>query len=366
MVRINRYQLRVLATLARTGMVRPARPDRALRALNVLRRWGPSLSSGYMIAAIRYPHRPGLVDERGTLTFSEIDKRSTALANALREHGVSEGGGLAVMCRNHRGFVESTVAAAKLGADLLYLNTEFGAPAIAGVLEREHPAVLIYDEEFTNLIAEGAADMTRFVASYEPGAPLIDRPLEDLIGHAATSVPDPPARRGRVVILTSGTTGAPKGAMRRPPETLEPAASVFSCIPMRALETTVIAAPLFHSWGFAHFALSQPLSGTIILRRRFDPEETLRAVAHHRASTLVVVPVMLQRILELPLDTIRRYDLGCLRIIASSGSALPGELATRVMDTFGDVLYNLYGSTEVAWVTIASPSDLRAAPGTAG
>ncbi len=128
----------------------------------------------------------------------------------------------------------------------------------------------------------------------------------------------------------------------------------------------MIAAPMFHSWGFGHFTLALPLSSTIVLRRRFDPEETLRAVAEHRATALAVVPVMLQRILELPIETIESYDTSSLKIIALSGSALPGELAIRAMDTFGDVLYNLYGSTEVAWATIATPADLRAAPGTAG
>ena len=103
-----------------------------------------------------------------------------------------------------------------------------------------------------------------------------------------------------------------------------------------------------------------------MLRRKFDPEETLRAVAQHRASALALVPVMLQRILDLGPQTIARYDTHSLRVIAVSGSALPGELATRAMDAFGDVLYNLYGSTEVAWATIATPEDLRAAPGTAG
>jgi fatty-acyl-CoA synthase len=123
---------------------------------------------------------------------------------------------------------------------------------------------------------------------------------------------------------------------------------------------------MFHSWGFAHFTLALPLASTLVLRRRFDPEDTLRVVAQHRASALAVVPVMLQRILELPKETIARYDTHALKVIAVSGSALPGELATRAMDVFGDVVYNLYGSTEVAWATIATPSDLRAAPGTAG
>ena len=165
------------------------------------------------------------------------------------------------------------------------------------------------------------------------------------------------------MILTSGTTGTPKGAARKQPDSLEPAAALFSKIPLRARETTMIAAPMFHSWGFAHFTLALPLASTLVLRRRFDPEETLRARAQTRATTLAVVPVMLQRILELGPETIARYDLSALRVIALSGSALPGELATRAMDAFGDVLYNLYGSTEVAWATIATPADLRAAPG---
>jgi acyl-CoA synthetase (AMP-forming)/AMP-acid ligase II len=128
----------------------------------------------------------------------------------------------------------------------------------------------------------------------------------------------------------------------------------------------VIAAPLFHSWGFAHFSVGLALSSTLVLRRRFDPGATLAAAARTQATGLVVVPVMLQRMLELDRAELAEHDLSRLRVIAASGSALPGELATRTMDAFGDVLYNLYGSTEVAWVTVATPADLRAAPGTAG
>jgi fatty-acyl-CoA synthase len=190
--------------------------------------------------------------------------------------------------------------------------------------------------------------------------------LEQTIAASADVDLTPPTEKGRVVILTSGTTGTPKGAARKQPDSLEPAAALFSKIPLKARQTTMIAAPMFHSWGFAHFTLALPLASTLVLRRKFDPEETLRAVAEHGASALAVVPVMLQRMLELPPETIARYDVSCLRVIAASGSALPGELAIRAMDAFGDVLYNLYGSTEVAWATIATPAELRAAPGTAG
>jgi len=168
------------------------------------------------------------------------------------------------------------------------------------------------------------------------------------------------------VILTSGTTGTPKGASRGNPESLDPVVSYLSRIPLKSRNVIHIAAPLFHSWGFAHFSLGLILGMTYVLRRKFDPEACLAEVARTRADALAVVPVMMQRILDLPEETRRKYDTTSLKVVAASGSALPGDLATRWMDEFGDNLYNLYGSTEVAWATIATPEDMRAAPGTAG
>jgi acyl-CoA synthetase (AMP-forming)/AMP-acid ligase II len=361
-----RYKLEVARTLWGTGMFTPERPDKAVRALGQLRRWGTTPAAGYGAAAVRYPDRLALVDERGALTFGEVDARTNALARVLAREGVREQDGVAIMCRNHRGFIEASVACAKVGASVLYLNTAFAGPQIVDVLKREAPTALIYDQEFAGLVREGCAGRKCFVAWCEPGEQTEHPPLEELIGQASRQPLQPPQESGRVVILTSGTTGTPKGAARKQPDSIGPLAALFSKIPLRARETTVIAAPLFHSWGFAHFTMSLPLASTLVLRRRFDAEDTLRAVAQHRASALAVVPVMLQRILDLPPETIAKHDLHALRIVALSGSALPGELATRAMDALGDVLYNLYGSTEVAWATIATPRDLRAAPGTAG
>jgi fatty-acyl-CoA synthase len=108
------------------------------------------------------------------------------------------------------------------------------------------------------------------------------------------------------------------------------------------------------------------IGSTLVLRRRFDPEEFLATLDQDHVDAAVVVPVMLQRVLELPEQVRGRYNLAHVRVIASSGSALPADLATRWMDAFGDHLYNVYGSTECAWVTIADPAELRAHPGTAG
>src|SRR3954468_21872972 len=352
--------------LADTGILRPTRPDKLVRIGLTMQRWGPTPAAGYAAGAIRFPDDTAIVDELGTLTFSEVHRRTNALAHALSDAGIVEGDGVAIMCRNHRGFIDATVACSKLGAHALYLNTAFAGPQITDVVDREKPAALIYDEEFEELIHDAGVRRKRFIAWHDGGTKAKDPLIEDLIREGDASDVVPPEEKGRVVILTSGTTGTPKGASRKQPESLDPAAALFSKIPLHARENTMIAAPMFHSWGFAHFTLGLGLSSTLVLRRKFDPENTLSACAQHQCTTLAVVPVMLQRIMELPADTIDKYDLNDLRVVAASGSALPGELAVKVMDRFGDVLYNLYGSTEVAWATIATPADLRAAPGTAG
>ena len=359
-------RLHNVKTLAEAGIIRPARPDRLVKVARALARFGPTPAAGYEACAARYPHETGIIDELGRLTFEQIHHRTNALAHGLADAGIVEGDGVAVMCRNHRYFIEATVACSKLGANTLYLNTMFAAPQITDVVKREGPRAIVFDEEFADLVHDAAQRRKRFIGWHEAESALDGPTLESLIEGRDTENVVPPEEKGRVTILTSGTTGTPKGASRSQPETLDPAASLLSKIPLHARERTMIAAPMFHSWGFAHFTLGMALSSTLVLRRKFDPEGTLSAVAQHRCTALAVVPVMLQRILDLGDEVIAKYDTSSLRVIAVSGSALPGELATRVMDVFGDVLYNLYGSTEVAWATIATPEDMRTAPGTAG
>lgn len=356
----------VVRTLASAGLIRPERPDRLLRGLDALRRWGPTVAGGYAAAAIRNPGGAALIDELGSLTFAEVDRRGNAIARGLAAAGVRAGDGVAILARNHRGFVDATAGVAKLGAHALYLNTMFAPPQITDVCEREQPVAIIHDEEFAGLVAGAAEGRTRIVAWSDRPDPGGAQTLADLIARHDPAPLDPPDQPGRVVILTSGTTGTPKGAQRKQPDSLAPVAALLDAIPLRARGTTVIAAPLFHSWGMAHFLIALSLGSTIVLRRRFDPAAALADLADHKATALAVVPLMLQRIMELDPGDLRRHDASSLSVIAVSGSALPGELALRVMDRFGPVLYNLYGSTEVAWATIAGPGDLRAAPGTAG
>jgi acyl-CoA synthetase (AMP-forming)/AMP-acid ligase II/uncharacterized membrane protein len=363
--RLLAHQLHALRVIAGTGVIHPSRPDRLLNAALAVRRWGFSVAGGYAAAAARYPGDLAIIDELGSLTFADEERRSNALANGLAGAGIREGDRVGVMCRNHRGFVESTLALAKLGADALYLNTGFAGPQLVDVLKREDASAVIFDEEFRSLIGVAVPERRQFIA-WSDDRRRSSTSLDRLIERSSANEPPPPERVSRMTILTSGTTGAPKGAARPQPRSADPAVSVISRIPLRVRETTLIAAPLFHAWGLANFMLGTLLSSTLVLHRRVEPEAVLRAVEEHRVSVLIAVPVMLRRILDLPDAVRRRHNASSLRIVAVSGSALPGDLALRFMDEFGDVVYNLYGSTEVSWATIATPEDLRAAPGTAG
>jgi acyl-CoA synthetase (AMP-forming)/AMP-acid ligase II len=354
--------------LVRAGVIAPESPATGVKLLKALREWGLTPASGFVISAIRYPDEPAIVDEKGTLTFAEVDRRTNALARALRDEGVGPDSNVAIMCRDHRWFVEACVAVGKIGATALLYNTHFAGPQLKEVTEREDPQAIIFDEEFSEALGDATEGVKRFVAwrdddkSDADGDPSV----EDLIRGADDGPVDPPEKPGRITLLTSGSTGTPKGASRSQPDVIEAVVAMLSQIPLRAREPTMFAAPLFHAWGFLQFNMGLLLASTYVLRRKFDPEGTLRAIDENDATALVAVPVMLERILELDDEVRQRYSLDSLRVVASSGGALSGETATRWMDEFGDNLYNFYGSTEVAWAAIAGPKDLREAPGTSG
>jgi acyl-CoA synthetase (AMP-forming)/AMP-acid ligase II len=353
----------MLRVLGSAGIVKPYPPHRLARLAKALKDWGTGPAGGFTAMAILEPDRLAVVDELGELTFQELHERSNRLADSFSARGVRPGDGIALMCRNHRGFVEASIAAAKLGADLLYLNTAFAGPQLVEVLEREGPRLVVHDQEFGGLLEP--ADTRDQVLAW------VDEPtgdgvtLESLIESGAADDHRPPAKPSRLIILTSGTTGSPKGAPRSEAG-IDAATALLSRLPLRSGWRSHVAAPLFHTWGWAHLALAMLLGSTLVLRRRFDPEDCLRTVTEHGCQSLIVVPVMMQRVLRLPKEVLDRYDLSGVEVVAASGSALPGDLSSRWMDRFGDSLYNVYGSTEVAYATVATPSDLRESPGTAG
>lgn len=332
--------------LVRSGLLTPARPDRLLGMSFALARWRLTLATGYAAGAARHPKRVALLDDEGAVTFREVDRRSTRIAGELRALGVRKGDAVGLLARNGRGFVESAVALAKCGADVLYLGTGTAPAQLRQVLEREHAVLCLHDAEFDATMPNGM-------------------PIEELQALAEQPGPRPPrwtGRSSRQVILTSGTTGAPRGAARSG-GSAEDAIAVLSLIPLRARETTVIASPVFHAWGLGNLSIAMALGSTAVLHRHFDPERVLQAVQDTRATTLVVVPVLLDKLL---LADPSRFDTSSLRVIASSGGGLPGDLVARTTAAFGPVLHNLYGSTEVAYAAVATPKDLADDPRSAG
>lgn len=347
----------------RGGVLSLDRPDRTVAVLRAMGRLG-QLGSAVAVAGIRHGERVGLIDERGSLTFAQLDARSDALACGLRARGLRERATVGILCRNHRGFLDATFAAAKAGARIVLLNTDFAAPQLRDVCAREGVRLVVADEEFAALVGEVEAERGHLVA-WSDGEPGEDS-LERLIAAHTGERPPPPGERAALVLLTSGTTGTPKGAPRHQGSSLHPLGALLSKVPYRGRESTYVAPPMFHGVGFTQTILSLLLGCTTITDRRFRAERVLEAISRHRPTALVVVPVMLARILSLLEAHPDRYDTSSLRIVFASGSQLEAELVRRARRTIGEVLYNFYGSTEVGWATFATPEELRAAPGTAG
>jgi fatty-acyl-CoA synthase len=357
----------LLATLRRARLIAPMRPDKYLRIAAAMRRENIAATSGFASAAQRCPQRPGLVDELGTLTWRELDQRCDALAAALQAQPGGQPKTIGVMCRNHRGFIEAVVAANRIGSDVLLLNTSFAGPALAEVVARENADTVIYDEEFTEIVDRALAerpDATRIVAwTDNPSGQ--DVTVEKLIQAHAGHQPKRATEKPRTVLLTSGTTGTPKGARMTSGE-VGALKSILDRTPWRAEESVVIVAPMFHAWGFSQLIFAASMACTIVTRRKFDPEATLELVDRHRATGLAVVPVMFDRIMDLPEDVRKRYSCRSLRFAAASGSRMRPDVVTAFMDEFGDVIVNNYNATEAGLIASATPEDLRAAPDTAG
>jgi fatty-acyl-CoA synthase len=335
-----------------------------------IRRWGefgmiPALN------ARRTPDRVAVIDDFGEMTFKELDDAAHAVANALLEKGVKGGDGVAILARNHRWFLVAVYGAARTGARIILLNSEFSGPQIKEVSEREGARLIIHDDEYTKAVSKADPELG-FLRALGTN-PDTDEPSESgaetLAGIVERSSKKPApkvTKHSSIIILTSGTTGTPKGANRKSPMSLAPIGGVLSHVPFKSGEVTLLPAPMFHALGYLHATIGMMLGSTLVLRRRFKPATVLADIEKHRATAMIVVPVMLSRILDHIEKMDTKPDLSSLRIVFVSGSQLGAELAQRAMNDIGPVIYNLYGSTEIAFASIARPQDLQKNPATVG
>lgn len=359
-----RMQAGVMRQVMTSGVVRATNPALALKQVRGLHKWGFNLAGGYAAGAAHSPDRIAVVDDRGTRTFTEMDQRSDALAGAMSATGLDSGDAIGLLSRNHAGMVETMVAAGKLGVDVALLNAGLSGRRIEEIVQRHRLSALFVDGDLEELVCYLHNDIPRYNTDGSPPVPGRVT-IDELIAQGENTFRTP-TQPGRLIVLTSGTSGTPKGARRPHPKGFATIAALLSRIPMQMDEAMLIPAPLFHTWGLAGLQLSTALRATVVLPQRFDAEDCLRRIAEHRVATLIVVPTMVNRILDLPAGIRSRYDTSSLRHVISCGAPLAGATVLRFMDRYGEILYNVYGSTEVSWASIATPEDLRTSPTTAG
>ena len=355
-------EARALSVLARAGAVGVSSPAKTLDILRTLSGFGP-YGAAVHLAAVRHPDRPAITDPRGTISYRELDEQINRLANTFIGMGLKEGHGIAILCKNHRAPLIAGFAASRAGLRSLWLNTSFSPRQAREVCEREGVDVLIYDEEFAGVVEGVDPEHGKFAVSVEGPGP---DALDELIASGSPKMPKPPEKPGRIVLLTSGTTGTPKGAPRPDPKGFALPAAVLERMPMRAGETTVMGPPIFHGTGMLIAMITISLGNQLVLRPKFDAEQFVADIAETKASTICVVPVMLQRVLELGEDKLKAHDLSSLKCAFTAGAQLPAAVSAAFQDTIGDVIYNLYGSTEVSIATLATPAEVRSAPTSVG
>jgi acyl-CoA synthetase (AMP-forming)/AMP-acid ligase II len=351
MIRTATLFVQAMYGLARAGAIGPVRPVRWLCMLRAVPGLGPTPAAAGALAAARDPSGVAVIDDWGALTYGELARRADALAGALRLY-VQPSERLGILCRNHRGFVLALLAGTQLGVDVVLLNTEFAPPQLGSVLRTQRVGMVLYDEELASALdASGYAGLRLSCVDGEFGPPSSGRSRRS-------------GRASRIIVLTSGTTGTPKGAIRRVSISgvLAPVVAHLRTMPLRSGEPMLVAPPLFHGFGLVYLGAALVLGTPLVMCRRFSAHAVLQLVEKHRVRSLFVVPVMLRRLLSAGGDV----DVSSLRVIGCGAAPLPPALAGAAIDAFGDVLYNLYGSVEAGWGTVAGPADLRAAPGTVG
>jgi acyl-CoA synthetase (AMP-forming)/AMP-acid ligase II len=340
--------------LLRSRLLSPPDPAALVRLIGAVGRGGTNPYTLLAVASARWPNRAAIIDDDGTLNYRQLQSQTEALASQLLADGIGPGQAVGIMCRNGRGFMRAVFATALAGADVVLVNTDFNSDALAAALSAHEIKTIVADAEFADRI-HAADDAVTVIDAATVQAPQ---------GDSRPKV----AAAGRIILLTSGTTGKPKGVPRVP--RLRSAVGVWVTILDRTGLTTgpriSVAMPMFHGLGLGMLMFTLGLGGTVLTQRRFDAEAALAQASLHRADAFTAVPVVLARILDLPQTVRARNPVPALRVVMSSGDRLDPGLAQRFMDSYGDILYNGYGSTEVGIGALATPADLRSTPETVG
>jgi len=331
------------------------------------------MTYGLAANAAAAPDRLALVCEARRLTYGELDRLVNRVAHALSARGVGAGGRVALLLSNGPEFLAVTHAAAKLGALAVPINYRWRRGEIAYVLEDAAPEVFVLDAAF---VEEGAAARSAagrpatercLVVGGAPGLPSFEE--------AVAAAPDTPPETGippggfNILVYTSGTTGKPKGVMHPtfdPKVGFESQKRIVDMWGFTPDDVHLVAGPMYHTMPNAYAAQHLFVGATVVVMKRFEPEECLRLVAQERVTTSSMVPAHFIRLLEVPPDVRARHDLSSVRKIMHAAAPCPPDVKRRIMQLFPpDSVWEFYGATEGPG-TIISPAEWLERPGSVG
>lgn len=361
-----------LRAMKEAGLLERGTPEGTRMFLGNLIRRDFHPSTIYAMHAANFPQKEGIIHFDRRLTWGQVNSRVNRLAHGLLSLGLKPGDRVAYMLKNSVEWVEALAACSKIGVAAVFVSFRYTAPEVEYLVTNSEAKALIFGAEFEKVIKEAKQnlqipDENYIIVGANEGSGF--RPYEDLLSRGKDEEPARELRKGgsRVIMYTSGTTGKPKGAVRDASKAgIGTLVELLRIVPFRRDDRHLVAAPLYHATGSGFLTVHVGLGSTIVMMDKFDPVEFLEIVDREKITTTALVPTMLRSVLMLPEKVRSKYDVSSMRIIICTGSALPEKLKEESRAYFGEVLYDLYGSTEMGWVTVATPEAQREKPGSIG
>jgi fatty-acyl-CoA synthase/long-chain acyl-CoA synthetase len=332
------------------------------------------------VLAAAQPDKLAIVDDRTAtsghddvrrLTYAEFEARANQLARVLDGLGVGPGDKVVWCGQNSTGILELTNASRKVGSTAVPLNYRLSDDEAAYVIDHCDAATVYIDAEYADLVDRIRLRIPKVVhvLVYDGAAPDGMVGVDPLIAAASSVVfeRDDIDAGGATMTYTSGTTGKPKGAFRRTAADPRAGAALMAHIGYRPDDVYLTTGPLYHSGpgGFAASAIA--MGNTVVLQRKFDPEDWLRILELHRATSTFSAPTPIRMICNLPTEVKARYDRSSMRVMIAN--AAPWSFALKqqyVADFPPESLFEIYGSTELGVNTVLRPEDQMRKPGSCG
>jgi long-chain acyl-CoA synthetase len=316
-----------------------------------------------------------LIDERGALAWTELNARSNQLIAAFHELGLESGDTIALFAGNCREYYEIMLAATHAGIVYVPVNWHFSAEELAYVVANSDARVLFVENQFSDVASAALArnetpGLTHTVEIRGDTDGMLA--YETLLAGQSTAEPEQQTLGGPM-FYTSGTTGRPKGvksstfAAGGPIELMELIGGGLSqMLSIPADGRTLICGPAYHSAQWAFSFLPLIAGSSVLMRHRFDPEETLQLIDEFKVTNVHLVPTQFHRLLKIPESARSGFDGGSLDVVWHGAAPCPQETKRRMIDWWGPVIHEYYGSTEGSIVTQARAEDWLERPGTVG